>query len=282
MVVIEHTSELKVLLEGHSAKNRSIGFVPTMGALHEGHLSLVQTALSSNELVVVSIFINPTQFDNSDDLARYPQNLANDIQLLKNMDGNIIVFKPTKHSIYDGKVVSKTYNFNGLEKVMEGSFRTGHFNGVATIVELLLKAVAPDRAYFGEKDFQQLQIIKKLVTLKEIPCKIIGCPIARENNGLARSSRNERLSPEIRQKAGFIYEMLQAAKSKFGTESALEVKDWFSKEFSKTADFDLEYFEIADTDTLTPAQKIQENRTYRAFVAVYAEEVRLIDNIALN
>ena len=282
MVVIEHTSELKELLEGHRAKNRRIGFVPTMGALHEGHLSLVELALSDNEVVVVSIFINPTQFDNSDDLVKYPQNLAKDIQLLKKMDKNIVVFKPTKHVIYEGEVVSKTYNFNGLEKVMEGSFRTGHFNGVATIVELLLRAVLPDSAYFGEKDFQQLQIIKKLVALKEIPCEIIGCPIARENNGLARSSRNERLSPEIRQKAGFIYEMLQAAKSKFGTESALEIKAWFSKEFSKTADFDLEYFEIADTDTLTPAQKIQENRTYRAFVAVYTEQVRLIDNIALN
>ena len=282
MVVIEHTADLKVLLDGHRAKNRSIGFVPTMGALHKGHLSLVQNALSSSEIVVVSIFINPTQFDNADDLAKYPQDLTNDIQLLKDIDPNIIVFKPSKDSIYEGAVVSKTYNFNGLEKVMEGTFRTGHFNGVATIVELLLKAVSPNRAYFGEKDFQQLQIIKKLVALKKIPCEIIGCPIAREDNGLARSSRNERLSPEIRQKAGFIYDLLRTAKSKFGTESALEIKDWVSKQFSKTADFDLEYFEIADTDTLTPTQKIQVNRTYRAFVAVYAEQVRLIDNIALN
>ena len=282
MVVIEQTAELKTLLVGHRAKNRSIGFVPTMGALHDGHLSLVQNALSSSDVVVVSIFINPTQFDNEDDLFKYPKNLAKDIDLLQSIDENIIVFKPSKDSIYDGEVVSKTYNFNGLEKVMEGAFRTGHFNGVATIVELLLNAVSPDRAFFGEKDFQQLQIIKKLVALKKIPCEIVGCPIAREANGLARSSRNERLSPEIRQKAGFIYETLKTAKIKFGTESVLEIKDWISKTFTNAADFDLEYFEIADTDTLTPAQKIQVNRTYRAFVAVYSEQVRLIDNIALN
>jgi len=282
MVVIEHKDELKSVLDRYRDKNQSIGFVPTMGALHDGHLSLVRNALSSSDHVVVSIFVNPTQFDKVEDLEKYPQSLVDDIRMLTAVSKDIIVFKPSKHTIYDGKITSKTYDFNGLEKVMEGAFRTGHFNGVATIVELLLDAVAPNLAFFGEKDFQQLQIIKKLVELKKIPCQIIGCPIAREDNGLARSSRNERLSSNVRQKAGFIYKTLLAAKSKFGTESALDIQHWVKSEFAKTAYFDLEYFEIADTDTLRPIGKKQRNKTYRAFIAVYAEQVRLIDNIALN
>lgn len=282
MLVIDHKEELKATIQGHRTKNRSIGFVPTMGALHEGHLSLVRKALSLNDVVVVSIFINPTQFDNQEDLKKYPQNLQQDIALLQSVSKNILLFTPSKEGIYDGTVVSGSYNFNGLEKVMEGTYRTGHFNGVATIVELLLNAVAPDNAFFGEKDFQQLQIIKKLVEIKKLPYRIIGCPIARETNGLARSSRNERLSTPTRKKAGFIYETLTTAKTKFGTESALDIKDWVKNVFEKSPYFKLEYFEIADTDTLTPILKKQRNKTYRAFIAVYAENVRLIDNIALN
>ncbi len=282
MLVIDHKEELKATVRGHRAKNRSIGFVPTMGALHEGHLALVNKAITLNDVVVVSIFINPTQFDNKEDLEKYPRTLQQDIALLESISKNVLLFTPSKENMYNGKVVSRSYNFNGLEKVMEGTHRAGHFDGVATIVELLLDAVTPDNAFFGEKDFQQLQIIKKLVEIKKLPYQIIGCPIARETNGLARSSRNERLPTATREEAGFIYKTLTTAKTKFGTESALVIKDWVKNEFEKSPYFDLEYFEIADTDTLTPILKKQRNKTYRAFIAVYAENIRLIDNIALN
>lgn len=263
-------------------KNRTIGLVPTMGALHTGHISLVKKALLENDLVVVSIFVNPTQFDKKDDLDKYPRSFESDIDLLKSVSDKIVVFAPTVDEIYGQNVQSQSYKFDGLDKVMEGEFRAGHFDGVGTIVELLLRTVAPDRAYFGEKDFQQLQIIRKMAQLKKLPYTIIGCPIEREPNGLAMSSRNERLSKTTRKEAGFIHETLQAAKSKFGTESANNIKDWVKSEFEKNPMFNLEYFEIADEDTLTPMLKMQDHQKYRAFVAVYADNVRLIDNLRLN
>jgi pantoate--beta-alanine ligase len=253
-----------------------------MGALHQGHLSLVKKALQDNDVVVVSVFVNPTQFDNLEDLEKYPSDLQKDIDLLSSVSKEIILFTPSKDEIYDGKVRSKSFNFNGLEKVMEGEFRTGHFDGVATIVELLFRAVEPTRAYFGEKDFQQLQIIQKLVEQSDLDLEIIPCPIEREPNGLARSSRNERLSQPTREAASFIHKTLKTAKTKFGTENAEYIKDWVSKQYDENHLFELEYFEITDVDTLTPMTKIQKNRKYRAFIAVYAEGIRLIDNIALN
>lgn len=281
MKVIERKKDLQKVLRESKKQDKSIGLVPTMGALHDGHLSLVKKSLDDNSRTVVSVFVNPTQFDNQKDLEKYPRNLKGDLDLLASISEEIIVFAPTKSEIYDGPIVPKSYNFEGLEKVMEGEFRTGHFNGVGTIVELLLKAVEPDRAYFGEKDFQQLQIIKKLVRQLRLPLKVISCPIDREDNGLARSSRNERLSPTTRKAAGFIHETLKTAKSKFGTENANTIKEWVRLIFNENELFELEYFEIADVDTLTPMIKKQENRKYRAFIAVYAEEIRLIDNIAL-
>lgn len=282
MRVFKLKSKLKAYLQIKTVETKTIGFVPTMGALHEGHIALVKRAFAENDLVVVSIFVNPTQFDNQEDLDKYPQTLAEDLDLLEEVSTEIIVFTPTKQDIYDQDATSKSFEFDGLEKAMEGAFRPGHFNGVATIVELLLAAVNPKRAYFGEKDFQQLQIIKKLVALKAIPCQIIGCPIEREPHGLARSSRNERLSKPTRKEADIIYETLKTAKTKFGTESASTIKDWAMKKFGENKLFELEYFEITDTETLTPILKKQENVKYRAFIAVYAESVRLIDNIALN
>src|SRR5690606_1597657 len=162
------------------------------------HISLVKKALLENDLVVVSIFVNPTQFDKKDDLEKYPRNFESDIDLLKSVSDKIVVFAPTVDEIYGQNVQSQSYKFDGLDKVMEGEFRAGHFDGVGTIVELLLRTVAPDRAYFGEKDFQQLQIIRKMAQLKKLPYTIIGCPIEREPNGLAMSSRNERLSKTTR------------------------------------------------------------------------------------
>lgn len=281
MVLVRTKKELASLLSSFD-KTRGIGLVPTMGALHKGHMALVKSAISDNENVVVSIFVNPTQFNNQEDLVKYPQTLEADMALLEEVSDNISVFAPTVEEIYGDKTTTKVYDFEGLDKVMEGEFRDDHFNGVGTIVETLLRLVKPNKAYFGEKDFQQLQIIKKLVDLENLSVEIVGCPIVREANGLAMSSRNERLSKTMRREAAFIYQTLKTAKKKFGTKSAKEVMDWVDGEFQKKSDLDLEYIAITDVDTLTPIQKKQKDVKYRAFVAVYAESIRLIDNIALN
>lgn len=282
MKIFDRKKDLNTFTLQQRQKDCTIGLVPTMGALHSGHISLVKKALSENDLVVVSIFVNPTQFDKKDDLEKYPRTFEKDIDLLRQVSDKIVVFAPTVDEIYEGKVVSESYDFEGLDKVMEGEFRSGHFDGVGTIVELLLRTVAPDRAYFGEKDFQQLQIIRKMAEIKHLPYTIIGCPIEREPHGLAMSSRNERLSKTTREQAGFIHDTLQTVKTKFGTESALDIKDWVASAFKGNPLFELEYFEIADEHTLTPALKIQDNQKYRAFIAVYADGVRLIDNLRLN
>lgn len=260
----------------------NLGLVPTMGALHQGHASLIKRAVSENEHVVVTIFVNPTQFDNPEDLKKYPSTLSKDLELVNNIAPKITVFAPSIQEIYDNTVVSKTYDFHGLDKVMEGEFRDDHFNGVGTIVETLLRLIKPTKAYFGEKDFQQLRIIQKLTEIEKIPVEIVPCPIVREPHGLAMSSRNERLDAPLRLKASLIYSTLKTAKEKFGTESASSLREWVSEVFQSDNDFKLEYFDITDVETLTPIQRKQENIKYRAFIAVYAAEVRLIDNIALN
>ncbi|MGB5646157.1 MAG: pantoate--beta-alanine ligase [Muriicola sp.] len=273
---------LHSFLSSDKGKPGTLGLVPTMGALHQGHLSLVQQALSENSKVVVSIFVNPTQFNNPEDLEKYPKTLEADQALLKSVSEEIIVFAPSVSELYSLDISSKSYSFNGLDKVMEGAFREGHFNGVATIVEILLTLVRPDKAYFGEKDFQQLQIVRKLADKLHFPVDIVGCPIVREPNGLAMSSRNQLLSESIRQRAGIIYKTLHAAKCMFGTENATKIIEYVKGAFHKEPDIELEYFQIADTETLTPLKRKQENLKYRGFIAVYAEGVRLIDNIALN
>lgn len=281
MLVIETKNKLKEVLSKLD-DNLSLGLVPTMGALHKGHASLIQKAVNENDRVVVSIFVNPTQFNNKEDLDKYPKTLESDIKLISSISKDIIVFTPAVSEIYTDSVVPKIYDFEGLDKIMEGEFRDDHFNGVGTIVEELLTIIKPTKAYFGEKDFQQLRIIQKLTEIQHIPVEIIGCEIIREDHGLAMSSRNERLSKKIRQKAAFIYKTLQTAKNKFGMENALNVKDWVINEFQKNDEFELEYFDITDVETLTPINNKINNVKYRAFIAVYIEDVRLIDNIALN
>ncbi|TDT41933.1 pantoate--beta-alanine ligase [Maribacter spongiicola] len=281
MLVIKSKNKLTEDLN-KLGEDLKLGLVPTMGALHQGHASLIQRAVDENEKVVISIFVNPTQFNNKEDLDKYPKTLEADIQLISTISEDIIIFTPEVDEIYPDSIEPKIYDFEGLDKVMEGEFRDDHFNGVGTIVEQLLKVVKPTKAYFGEKDFQQLRIIQKLTKIQHIPVEIIGCEIIREDNGLAMSSRNERLSKPMRQKAAFIYETLKAAKIKFGMENALNVKDWVINEFKKSDDFQLEYFDITDVETLTPIKNKINNIKYRAFIAVYVEDVRLIDNIALN
>lgn len=283
MKKFHNKTELSKHIDALKAKGNTIGFVPTMGALHKGHLSLVNKGLSKNDLVVVSIFVNPTQFDNKDDLIKYPRTLDADVALLKTVsDKTIIVYAPTVKDIYGDSITSQAFTFEGLEHEMEGAFRDGHFNGVGTIVKRLLEIVKPNYAYFGEKDFQQLQIIKKLVELNHIPVKIVGCKIHRAEDGLAMSSRNTRLTEAHRTAAPFIYKTLKSAKVKFGTKSAQNVTEWVNKQFKKQELLELEYFIIADVKTLKPVKRKSRKKTYRAFIAVYAGDIRLIDNIALN
>lgn len=263
-------------------KGKKIGFVPTMGALHKGHLSLVKRALQDNDGVVVSIFVNPTQFDNATDLDKYPRTLDNDVSLLKSIKGKVLVFAPNASDLYNGKVVSKKYNFGKLENEMEGKHRKGHFDGVGTVVNLLLRAVDPDKAYFGEKDFQQLQIVKKLVEIEGLSVKIIGCPIVRESNGLAMSSRNKRLTKEQFDEAAFIYKTLSEVKNKFNSHSITQLTRYVHEVFSENKMLTLEYFEIANEKNLKTAIRKRDGNTYRAFIAVFAGDVRLIDNLSLG
>lgn len=282
MQIIKEKAALAQVISTFKTNGSSIGFVPTMGALHEGHLSLVKQAAAVCDLVVVSIFINPTQFDKAADLDNYPRTLDSDTEKLAELNLELIVFTPTAAELYNNKIESEHFQFDGLEYVMEGKYRNGHFDGVATVVKKLFEIVQPDKAFFGEKDFQQLQVIKKLVQRYQIPVEVIGCPIYRENNGLARSSRNERLSPKIRLEASFIHETLLKVKDKFGTESANQISQWVENEFKAHPYFELEYFEIADSETLKPITEKTEGKSFRAFIAVYSEDIRLIDNIALN
>lgn len=261
-------------------KGTTIGFVPTMGALHEGHLSLVEKAKKENDIVVVSIFVNPTQFDNVEDLINYPKTIDTDLSLLKSIYCDF-VFTPTPEEIYANDIQSQSFDFDGLEFQMEGKFREGHFNGVGTIVERLFEIVKPHKAYFGEKDFQQIQIIRKMVEKRNLPVQIISCDIHRENDGLAMSSRNTRLTKEQRAAAPFIYETLNKAKIQFGTKNASEVLKWVENEFKNHPLFTLEYFEIADEETLLPVETKNSTKKYRAFIAIFAGKVRLIDNISL-
>jgi pantoate--beta-alanine ligase len=281
-MIFSDKTQIQKYISQIKVKDLSVGFVPTMGALHKGHLSLVKEAFKKNNVVVVSIFVNPTQFDNEDDLQKYPRTLEADINLLETLSKDIIVYAPTVKDIYEGNTIAGHFSFDGLEFEMEGKFRTGHFDGVGTIVKRLLEIVTPDFAYFGKKDFQQLMIIKKLVEKHKIPVKIVGCDIYREPNGLAMSSRNVRLKEDYKKAAPFIYKTLKTAKKKFGTESANKVSEWVEKEFEAHKLLTLEYFLIADTKTLKSVIRKSKKKTYRAFIAVYADDIRLIDNIALN
>ena len=282
MLIFNKQADLSKYLYSSSNTDAKIGFVPTMGALHAGHLSLLKESLANNQITVISIFVNPTQFTNADDLAKYPRTLESDVEKIKSVDESIIVFTPTVEDIYEGNTVSQHFDFGGLENQMEGKFRPGHFDGVATIVRRLFEIVKPTNAYFGEKDFQQLQIVKKLTKHLNLPVNVIECPIFREENGLAMSSRNERLSAFERDQASNIFKILTVVRSNFETQTILQLQNYVRDQFALIPGFDLEYFEIADADTLIPTSVKSNNTNYRAFVAVFVNKIRLIDTISLN
>jgi pantoate--beta-alanine ligase len=281
MKIFNNKKDLKDCLLEHKRSKKTIGFIPTMGALHQGHLSLIEKAKRENSIVVVSIFVNPTQFDNVEDLKKYPKTLENDIKLLASVSCDVL-FSPTVAEIYAKNIISEKLNFDGLEHQMEGAFRDGHFNGVGTIVKTLFKIIEPNIAYFGQKDFQQLQIIKKMVQKNSLNVKVKGCQIFREKDGLAMSSRNSRLSGESREVAPIIYKILEKVKNKFDTKSVAEINKWVENKFKKQHLLKLEYFMIADEETLKTPKKKDCSKKYRAFIAVFAGDIRLIDNIRLK
>lgn len=282
MKIFEKQAELKLFLKSFSSTNSTIGFVPTMGALHHGHLSLLQKSIQDNSITVISIFVNPTQFNNPSDLAKYPRTLETDLEKIKTISNEFVIYAPSVDDIYEGNTISEHFNFDGLENQMEGKFRPGHYDGVGTVVKRLFEIVQPTKAYFGEKDFQQVQIVKKLVEKYYLNVTIVMCPIFREKNGLAMSSRNERLSENEKEEAAIIYKALKTSRLKFQTNSASVVSDWVTMFINnKSKLIQLEYFQIADENTLKPCLRKNKNKKYRAFIAVFINNIRLIDTISL-
>jgi len=264
------------------SEEKSIGLVPTMGALHEGHLSLVQQCIADNDICVVSIFVNPTQFNDKEDLEKYPRDVEKDSQLLGTLSNDIIVFNPSEKEIYP-EPDTRQFDFGMIDKVMEGKFRPGHFNGVAQVVSRLFDIVKPDRAYFGQKDFQQLAVIRDMVRQLKLDVQIVPMPIVREASGLARSSRNERLTAEQRKVAANISKVLFESKDKmYMNLSVQETIDLVTDKINSFPALKVEYFEIVDGNTLQPVQEWNESDYVVGCIAVFCGEVRLIDNIVYH
>lgn len=280
MEILRNRQSLSDYIAAVKKEGKKIGFAPTMGALHDGHMSLYKEARKDNDIVISSVFVNPTQFNNPDDLKKYPRTEENDIAMLEKAGVNA-VYIPTIEDIYPAKAESKHYDFGGIENEMEGKFRPGHFDGVGTVVSELFRQVQPDNAYFGEKDYQQLAIIKKLVEIEKFPINIHGVPIYRAENGLALSSRNARLSEEERNGATLIYKTLVKVNEWFRVISIPEIKKRVEEIFEQS-DYELEYFLIADEETLKETDFFYKDKNYRAFIVVFVGEVRLIDNMHMD
>jgi len=275
MLIFKEVKELQSYLTDQ--KGKSIGFVPTMGALHEGHISLIKESQQLSNITVCSIFVNPTQFNKKDDLDNYPRNNEVDIKKLELANCDIL-FLPSVEEIYPNKI-NKNFNFGSLENVMEGEHRPGHFNGVALVIERFLEIIDPDFAFFGEKDYQQLAVVQTLTEQLNFKTKIIGCEIIREKNGLAMSSRNERLSEHEKSVASAIHQTLLFVKENYSSQPTELLKQKAVENINKNKELAVEYFEIASGKTLQPINN-QEEKTV-AFVAVNVGDVRLIDNMTI-
>lgn len=282
MKIFRDKKTLTDYIERQKEMGKKIGFAPTMGALHQGHLSLYEKAEKENDLVISSIFVNPTQFNNPIDLEKYPRNVERDLKLLEQSGFVDAVYLPQVEDLYPEGLKSKSYDFDGLENEMEGKFRPGHFDGVGTVVEELLRQVKPDHAYFGEKDYQQLAIIAKLTEKLKLPVKINGVPIFREKSGLAMSSRNERLTPTQREASKIINETLIKVNEWFRIITVPEINKRVKEIFEDQRGMTLEYFEIADEKTLKETDFFYKDKDYRAFIVVFVDDVRLIDNMHLD
>lgn len=282
MFIYTTKTSLERHLKAFRDQNKTIGLVPTMGAIHDGHLSLLEKSLLDNDCTVVSIFVNPTQFNNAEDLEKYPRNLERDVKTIESLSDQIVIFAPSVTEIYQNNTVSESFSYDGLEFEMEGAQRPGHFDGVGTVVKKLFEIIRPNQAYFGEKDFQQLQIVKKMVEKTGLNVKVVGVSIHRELSGLAMSSRNERLSAQGLEQATYLYQVLLEAKKRFDSENPVKVQQFVESEFKNNPNFDLEYFTIADEATLKSVIEKEAGHKYRGFLVAHLEGVRLIDNISLN
>lgn len=280
MILLTHTiSETRAAIQQQLSESKTIGFVPTMGALHEGHLQLIRRAANENDFVAVSIFVNPIQFNNPDDLAKYPRTLETDMQQLEGT-GCKLVFAPSAQEMYPEPDLTE-FDFGELDKVMEGKFRPGHFRGVAVVVKKLFEIITPGKAYFGEKDFQQLTVLKRMVSMLEMPVEIIPCPIVREPDGLAMSSRNARLTKQERAEAPAIYQALSKVKENYSWFIPGGVKQLVMGELQENPFFRVEYVEVVNTETLQTFDDWTDAKHAVVCVAVFIGQVRLIDNIIL-
>jgi len=281
MKIIRSIKELHAVIESLKNTQKTLGFVPTMGALHDGHKSLVEQSVAENDFTIVSIFVNPTQFNNPSDLEKYPRNLEKDVDLLQKV-GCDYIFAPESKDIYQEDELNNRFEFDfgGLDSVMEGRFRPGHFNGVVQIVSKLFQLVKPDKAYFGEKDFQQLSIIHRMVDIMKMDVQIVDCQIIREESGLAMSSRNERLSPEQRKNAVQISKVLFESRNFVPRLKPSEIVNWVTEQINKVPGLDVEYYEIVDVKSLQTVNSWEKPTV--GCIAVFCGEVRLIDNIRYN
>lgn len=277
MKLVHTIQELRLALDALKAQGKKIGLVPTMGALHAGHASLVKRCVAENDVAVVSVFVNPTQFNDKNDLIKYPRTLEADCNLLESI-GTSFVFAPSVEEMYPEED-TRHFSFAPLDTVMEGVYRPGHFNGVCQIVSKLFLAVKPDRAYFGEKDFQQLAIIREMVRQMHFPLEIVGCPIVRESDGLALSSRNALLSPSERTVALNISKTLFASLEYAKEHTLSETKIWVEHSIKNVEGLRLEYFEIVDGRTLQTVYDWNDSDYIVGCITVYCGDVRLIDNI---
>lgn len=278
MRVVKTISELKSLISGYKQENKTVGLVPTMGALHAGHKSLVDCARKENDIVVVSVFVNPTQFNNKQDLVTYPRTEERDCALLE-AAGCDVVFMPAVEEVYP-EPDNRQFDLGAVAEVMEGAHRPGHFNGVAQIVSKLFSFVEPDRAYFGEKDFQQIAVIRKMVQLEGFKLQIVACPIKREDDGLALSSRNVRLTAEQRQLAPNIYRVLKESCNFAKSHTVAETEKFVVDSLNALPQMEVEYYSIVDALTMQPVSDWADADSITGCITVYCGEVRLIDNIA--
>lgn len=279
MRVCRSFQELREFLNAEVEKGLTIGLVPTMGALHQGHLSLVQKSKQTCDITVCSIFVNPAQFNKVEDLEKYPRTEEADLVLLESGNCDVVII-PEVADVYPAGYPLVSVELNGIDVVMEGIHRPGHFAGVVQVVGRFFEAVKPQVSYFGDKDYQQLAVIKKMVLERKFPVEVIGCPTLREKSGLAMSSRNLRLSEKAIKTAALIKEQLDWAKSNFDFNSIAQIEQIVRKVFESHPDFELEYFEIASADNLLPVKT--GSGKVRAFIAARIEGVRLIDNLAMN
>jgi len=273
--------EVNGALEQYRKRGEQVGFVPTMGALHEGHISLIKASLKDNKVTVCSIFVNPTQFNDKNDLARYPRMPEKDARLLED-NGCDVLFLPAVEEMYPNGPLKESFDFGHLDKILEGAHRPGHFNGVAQVVKRFFEIVTPDKAFFGSKDYQQVMIVKALIRQLRLPIELVACPILREPDGLAMSSRNALLTKEERKLAGLIPGMMQQA-AQLATELGIAAaKAYVAEQVSQHELMKLDYYEICDADTLEILNDLPKGKKAVALIALFTGRIRLIDNLAVN